>query len=257
MTPSRKRHAASPAAINTPSMIHPPVLCEYIPSPRPYIANKVRRTGYRIKLKIMLSAVERIRENPETPTAFSRCAFTLSGIEPNRNSKTRDTALTHFGATRADDASTDASTTSKSESSSPGKCFSPTGPGSAPMSFGRCIIASPAAATGAAATTGTGAAGAAGLGAAAGAGLAATDGPLIAASAPSAAGAGAPPSFRKRDGASSGNVVSGCNSRARASNTPSLSRLAGSGMQQSTGHTAAHASWSWKPTHSVHFDGTM
>ena len=50
--------------------------------------------------------------------------------------------------------------------------------------------------------------------------------------------------LRKRDGASSGKVSSGCNLRARASSTASLSRLAGSGMQQSTGHTAAHASWS-------------
>src|SRR5271163_404710 len=102
---------------------------------------------------------------------------------------------------------------------------------------------------------------AAGLGAALGDGLgAAGDG--AAAATPLAAGASATapvatPSLRNRDGASSGNVVSGCNSRARASSTPSLSRLAGSGMQQSTGHTAAHASWSWKPTHSVHFDGTM
>src|SRR5271169_1009905 len=100
-----------------------------------------------------------------------------------------------------------------------------------------------------AATTG---AAATGLGAAAGAGAAA------ATAAPFAAGASAPPpSLRKRDGASSGNVVSGCSSRARCSSTLSGSRLAGSGMQQSTGHTAAHASWSWKPTHSVHFDGTM
>ena len=90
------------------------------------------------------------------------------------------------------------------------------------------------------AATAAGAAGAAtgaGFGAA-GAGAAATAAPL-------AAGASAPPpSLRKRDGASSGNVVSGCNSRARWSSTPSVSRLAGSGMQQSTGHTAAHASWS-------------
>src|SRR5580704_8826806 len=104
-------------------------------------------------------------------------------------------------------------------------------------------VAADAATTGAAAT---------GLGAAAGAGAAAA-----ATAAPLAAGASAPPpSLRKRDGASSGNVVSGCNARARCSSTPSVSRLAGSGMQQSTGHTAAHASWSWKPTHSVHFDGT-
>src|SRR5258708_24803774 len=97
---------------------------------------------------------------------------------------------------------------------------------------------------------------AAGAGAGLGAGAAAT-------AVPFAAGASAPPapvatpSLRKRDGASSGNVVSGCNSRARWRRTASLSRFAGSGMQQSTGHTAAHASWSWKPTHSVHFDGTM
>src|SRR5258708_33858292 len=51
-----------------------------------------------------------------------------------------------------------------------------------------------------------------------------------------------PPSLRNRDGASSGKVVSGCNSRARASRTPSDSRFAGSGMQQSTGQTAAQAS---------------
>ena len=205
----------------------------------------------------MLSAVERTRENPPVlPTARSRSALTPSGIAPRTGSPSRNAICTGAGAMRLGDASTVASTVSKSASSSPGKCFSPTGPGSAPMSFGRCIIASPAAATGAgAAATGVAATG---LGAAAGAGLAATAAPLVAASAPSAAGAGAPPpSFRKRDGASSGKVVSGCNSRARASSTPSLSRLAGSGIQQSTGHTAAHASWSWKPTHSVHFDGTM
>ena len=45
--------------------------------------------------------------------------------------------------------------------------------------------------------------------------------------------------------------------RARSSSTPSASGRAGSGTQQSTGHTAAHASWSKKPTHSVHFSGTM
>ena len=30
-----------------------------------------------------------------------------------------------------------------------------------------------------------------------------------------------------------------------------------SGMQQSTGQTAAHCGSSWKPLHSVHFPGTM
>src|SRR6202040_183033 len=152
-----------------------------------------------------------------------------------------------------------------------GKCFSSTGPGSAPMSLGRFIIASPAAATGAAAAVDAGAAGlgagvaAAGFGTGAATPLAvATPAlPLLAgASAPAslpavAAGASAPPSLRNRDGASSGKVVSGCNSLARASRTPSVSRFAGSGMQQSTGHTAAQASWSGKPTHSGHFDGTM
>src|SRR2546428_3423871 len=33
--------------------------------------------------------------------------------------------------------------------------------------------------------------------------------------------------------------------------------MSGSGMQQSTGHTAAQASCSWKPTHSVHSCGSM
>src|SRR5271170_3100483 len=94
-----------------------------------------------------------------------------------------------------------------------------------------------AAALGAAGAAAAGAA-ATGLGAAAGAG----DGDAATA-APLAAGASAPPpSLRKREGASSGNVVSGCSSRARCSSTLSGSRLAGSGMQQSTGHTAAHAS---------------
>ena len=205
----------------------------------------------------MLRAVERTRENPAVlPTACSRLALTPSGIAPSTGSASRNATITGAGAVRIGDASTEPSTESKSASSSPGKCLSLTGPGRAPISFGRCIIASPAAATGAGAAA---AGAAAGLGAAAGAaaGLAATAAPLAAASAPFAAGAGAPPSLRKRDGASSGNVVSGCNSRARWSNTPSVSRFAGSGMQQSTGHTAAQASWSWKPTHSVHLDGTI
>src|SRR5216683_2007788 len=33
--------------------------------------------------------------------------------------------------------------------------------------------------------------------------------------------------------------------------------MAGSGMQQSTGHTAAQASCSWKPTHSVQSSGSI
>src|SRR5579885_2421202 len=79
-----------------------------------------------------------------------------------------------------------------------------------------------------------------GAGAAAAAGAGA---PL--ASAAAGAGAGAPPpSLRKRDGASSAMVSSGCSARARSSSTASVSGLLGSGTQQSTGHTAAHASWS-------------
>src|SRR5271163_4550201 len=67
-----------------------------------------------------------------------------------------------------------------------------------------------AAAVGAAAGVAAAGVAATGLGAAAGAGVGAA-----ATAAPLAAGASAPPpSFRKRDGASSGNVVSGCNSRA-------------------------------------------
>src|SRR5271170_555524 len=136
----------------------------------------------------MLSAVERCLENPAVlPTACSRSALTPSGIAPSTGSPSLNATITGPGAVRIGDASTDASTVSKSASSSPGKCFSTTGPGNAPISFGRCIIASPAAATGAGAA-------AAGLGAAAGTGLAATAAPLVAASAPSAAGAGAPPS---------------------------------------------------------------
>jgi hypothetical protein len=120
---------------------------------------------------------------------------------------------------------------------------------------------------GAAAAGATAAGAAAGFAASAGAGAgvgatAATAAPLAAASVPVATApvATAPVAgacLRKRDGGSSENVSSGCNFLARASSTPSLSTLAGSGMQQSTGHTAAHASWSKKPTHSVHFDGTM
>src|SRR5262249_30220715 len=110
-----------------------------------------------------------------------------------------------------------------------------------------------------AAAAGAGGAVGAGLGAAAAAGAGAAG----AATAPLASAAGAtteasaPPSLRNREGASSGMVNSGCRDLARASSTPCVSGLAGSGTQQSTGHTAAQASWSWKPTHSVHLDGTM
>jgi len=101
---------------------------------------------------------------------------------------------------------------------------------------------------------GLGAGAAAGL-AAAGAGVAAA-GADAAASCPFDFGAAAP-SFRKRDGASSGIVCSGWSVRARASRTSCVSGRFGSGTQQSTGQTAAQASWSKKPTHSVHFSGTM
>src|SRR5260370_28061896 len=194
-------------------MIHPPVLCEYIPSPRTKTANTVKRTGYRTRFRIVLRAVERTRENPAIPTASSSCALTLSGIAPSRDPKTRETIRTHFGAVRTGDASTDASTVSKSESSSPGKRFSPTGPGSAPMSLGRFIIASPAAAAGAA-TVGAGAAGLGG-GAAAGAGLAAgaaAAAPFTFASAltvAAAPGVSAPPAvFPHLAGTASAKVVS-------------------------------------------------
>jgi hypothetical protein len=104
-------------------------------------------------------------------------------------------------------------------------------------------MARPSASAGRAAARPAGAGGAAG---AAGAGAALA----------SPAGA-APPSFLKRDGASSGMVSPGCSVRARTSSTSCVSGMSGFGTQQSTGHTAAHASWSWKPTHSVHFSGTM
>src|SRR6266403_2884751 len=61
--------------------------------------------------------------------------------------------------------------------------------------------------------------------------------------APSGAGAAAAaPSLRNRDGKSSPNVVSGWSIFARSRRTASVSGIFGSGTQQSTGHTAAHAS---------------
>ena len=59
-----------------------------------------------------------------------------------------------------------------------------------------------------------------------------------------AAGAADPPAARKRDGTSAPNSTLGCNSRARCNSTASVSGMSGFGMHTSTGHTAAHASWS-------------
>src|SRR6266581_360219 len=56
-----------------------------------------------------------------------------------------------------------------------------------------------------------------------------------------------PPSFLKREGASSAMASVGWRVRARASRTSWVSGMLGSGTQQSTGQTAAQASWSWKP----------
>ena len=93
----------------------------------------------------MLSAVERTLENPPLlPTASSSRAFTPTGIAPRIGSASRNAICTGAGAMRTGEALTEARTASKSASSSPGKCFSPIGPGNAPMSFGRCIIARPA-----------------------------------------------------------------------------------------------------------------
>ena len=41
------------------------------------------------------------------------------------------------------------------------------------------------------------------------------------------------------------------------SNSSSVSTLSSSGTQQSTGHTAAHGGYSWKPTHTVHLSATI
>jgi len=61
----------------------------------------------------------------------------------------------------------------------------------------------------------------------------------------------------KRDGEPGGNDWSGWISLAFARSCSSVSGSSGFGTQQSTGQTAAHCSWSKKPTHSVHFSGTM
>src|SRR5689334_13902184 len=63
--------------------------------------------------------------------------------------------------------------------------------------------------------------------------------------------------LRKRDGGSGGISCSGWIRRAFARSCSSVSGSSGFGTQQSTGQTAAHCSWSKKPTHSVHFSGTM
>src|SRR6266446_8139003 len=173
----------------------------------------------------MLSAVERTLEKPAVPISSSSCAFTSSGIAPKKNSKILQRIRIDVGAVRTGVATTDANTVSKSVSISPGKCFSSTGPGSAPISLGRFIIASPAAATGADAAGAAGAAVFGGAGAAAGFGAAAATRLAVATSAlPFVVGASAPaalsalaagasaaaPSLRNREGASSGKVVSGC-----------------------------------------------
>src|SRR6185436_13032666 len=70
------------------------------------------------------------------------------------------------------------------------------------------------------------------------------------------------PALRNRDSVTgsvtrSGRVLSGCNDFARVSRTSSVSTFLGSGKQHSTGQTAWQASWSWKPTHSVHSLGSI
>src|SRR5579871_1902546 len=99
-----------------------------------------------------------------------------------------------------------------------------------------------AADAGVAAATGCGFGAIAGAPAGPGAAAGAAAAPLAAAGAGPDAGAASPPSLLKREGASSGIVSSGCSARARCSSTSGVSGLFGSGTQQSTGHTAAHAS---------------
>src|SRR5439155_15935054 len=93
---------------------------------------------------------------------------------------------------------------------------------------------------GAAALAGAPAGFAAGAAAGFGAGAAAA-GATAARSCPLVAGAAAA-SFLKREGESSGIVLSGWSVRARSRSSASLSGRSGSGTQQSTGQTLAHAS---------------
>src|SRR5262249_15946459 len=136
--------------------------------PRSTEAAAVRIAGYRIRFRMMLSAVERAREKPDgEPTASSSIAFVESGIAPRTGSSRRRATRTGPGAPFTGAVSTVARTSPKSSFNSPSKCFSPIGPGNAPTSLGRLTIA-----IGAAIALDTGAAGAALGGAAeAGAGL--------------------------------------------------------------------------------------
>ena len=106
--------------INTPSMIHPPVLCENNRSPSTATANAVRITGYRIRFRIMLSVVERtVRKS----SAAAHCLFQLRLYADRHRaeigSASRNAICTSAGAMRTGEALTEASTASKSASSSP------------------------------------------------------------------------------------------------------------------------------------------